>query len=106
MRKGYFIIALYFLVVPILHAQRSYTNTSVLNSGNWYKLSVTGPGVYKVDVAFLNKLGVNTSNLSSTSIRLFGNGGAMLPEACNGFKNDDLVENAIQVSDGGDGIFN
>ena len=94
------------MVLPALHAQRIYTNTSVLSSGAWYKISVTGPGIYKMDIALLNKLGINTTNLSSASIRLFGNGGAMLPEACNGFKNDDLVENALEVNDGGDGLFN
>ncbi len=105
MRKGFF-IGLLFLLSLLAQAQRSYTNASVLATGNWFKISVKETGIYKVDVAFLNKLGINTSNLSSTSIRLFGNGGAMLPEACNGFKNDDLIENAIQVQDGGDGIFN
>ena len=94
------------MILPAVQAQRSYKNASVLATGNWYKIAVKETGVYKVDIAFLNKLGVNTSGLSSASIRLFGNGGAMLPEACNGLKNDDLVENAIQVVDGGDGIFN
>jgi len=87
-------------------AQRSYKNASVLASGGWYRISVKEAGVYKVDLALLNKLGVNTNNLSSASIRLYGNGGAMLPEACNGSVIDDLQENAIQVVDGGDGILN
>jgi len=94
------------MVLPPVYAQRVYKNSSVLATGDWYKISLKDAGVYKVDVPFLVKLGVNTSNLPSAAIRLFGNGGAMLPEACNGFKNDDLVENAIQVVDGGDGIFN
>ncbi|MEP6746564.1 MAG: type IX secretion system sortase PorU [Bacteroidota bacterium] len=92
--------------MPAARAQRNYKDASVLASGTWYKISIQETGIYKIDVAFLNKLGINANNLSSASIRLFGNGGAMLPEACNGFKNDDLVEDAIQVTDGGDGIFN
>jgi len=52
----------------------------VLASGQWYKISVLAAGVYKVDLPLLNKLGVNTANLSSASIRLFGNGGRMLPK--------------------------
>ena len=106
MRNGFFLLILLIITWPSLQAQRNYANSSVLQTGNWYKISVKETGIYKVDMALLNKLGVNTANLSSTSIRLFGNGGTMLPEACNGFKNDDLVENAIQLSDGGDGIFN
>lgn len=86
--------------------QRSYAPHSVLSSGNWFRMAVSGPGVYKMDLAFLSKLGINTSNLPSSSIRLFGNGGFMLPEAASGPKKDDLFENAIWVEDGGDGVLN
>lgn len=88
------------------NAQRNYRSNSVLASGNWYKLSVKNAGVYRVNVAFLQSAGVNTSNLSSSSIRLFGNGGQMLPESNRVNRADDLTENAIMMFDGGDGIFN
>lgn len=87
-------------------SQRTYGPGSVLESGNWYKLSVRNQGVYKIDIPFLNGLGINTNNLASTSIRLYGNGGGMLPEANTGLWQDDLHENAIMVMDGGDGIIN
>jgi hypothetical protein len=87
-------------------AQRSYVSNSVLANNNWFKLSVKSSGVYKIDIPFLNALGVNTSNLSANSVRLFGNGGQMLAEANAGLRIDDLQENAIQVADGGDGIIN
>ena len=106
MRTCCFLLCLLLTIRPGVHAQRSYTDTSVLATGSWYKIGIPATGVYKVDVAFLNKLGINTTNLSATSIRVFGNGGAMLPEACNGFKYDDLLENALQMTDGGDGLFN
>jgi len=86
--------------------QRSYTGQSVLAVGNWYKIAVKDPGVYKIDLAFLANLGINTSSLSSGSIRLFGNGGQMLPENAGGARVDDLLENAIWVEDGGDGLLN
>jgi hypothetical protein len=78
----------------------------VLGSGNWYKIAVKEAGIYKIDLPFLASLGINTSNLSSASIRLFGNGGGMLPEANNVPRPDDLVENAVMVVDGGDGVLN
>ncbi len=87
-------------------AQRFYTPNSVLSTGNWYRLGVKEPGVYKIDIPFLNSLGINTSNLASGSVRIFGNGGQMLAEACNGSWTDDLKENAIMVVDGGDGVIN
>ena len=51
-------------------------------------------------------MGINTSNIPSSSIQLFGNGGQMLPEANNGKWTDDLQENAIAIVDGGDNVLN
>lgn len=87
-------------------AQRAYKPNSVLAAGSWYRIGIKDPGVYKVDVAFLSTLGFNTAGLSSASIRLYGNGGAMLNEANADMLVDDLEENSILVFDGGDGIFN
>ena len=86
------------------YSQRQYASSSVLASGNWLKIAVKEPGVYKVDAALLTPLEV--SSINSASLRLFGNGGAMLGEQGNATYIDDLFENAIQVVDGGDGIFN
>ncbi len=61
--------------------------------------------MYKIDVPFLASLGVSGS-IASSVIRLFGNGGAMLPEANSASRIDDLQENAIMVMDGGDGVLN
>jgi hypothetical protein len=107
-----FLPSLFFLIFLIAAfpqltlAQRTYQSHSVLSSGNWYRVSVANSGVYRVDLSFLNNLGVNTSNLASNSIRLFGNGGQPLAEANNGAWTDDLYENAIMVMDGGDGVLN
>lgn len=87
-------------------SQRTYRSSSVLSSGNWFKIATKEPGIYKVDLALLRALGLNTSNISSAAVRLYGNGGNMLPEACSGAVTDDLNENAIDMADGGDGIFN
>ncbi|HYC40078.1 MAG TPA: type IX secretion system sortase PorU [Chitinophagaceae bacterium] len=97
----------WLLLVSInVRAQRNYAPGSVLASGNWYKLSVKHPGIYRIDLAFLNSLGISASAIPSASIRIFGNGGGMLPEANASPYTDDLVENAIQVVDGGDGMLN
>ena len=87
-------------------AQRVYKTNSVLSSGSWSKIAVKESGIYKIDVPFLGAIGFNTSNISSGSIRLFGNGGNMLSEANADIPLDDLAENSIMVMDGGDGLFN
>ena len=95
-----------FLLFGQLLAQRVYAPNSVLATGNWYKIGVKQEGMYKVDVAMLSSLGISTGGLSAASIRLYGNGGAMLPENNAQPRIDDLFENAIEMVDGGDGLFN
>lgn len=87
-------------------AQRTYVPHSVLAAGTVYRLGIRATGVYKIDVSFLNSIGIATSGLPSSTIRLFGNGGAPLPEANNVPRPDDLREIAITVVDGGDGQLN
>ncbi|MHB1921403.1 MAG: type IX secretion system sortase PorU [Chitinophagaceae bacterium] len=89
-----------------LSLARVYRNSSVLGTGTWYKISVTQPGVYQITVPFLASLGVDTTDLSSSQIRLFGNGGQMLAESNDSSRYDDLQEDAIEVRDGGDGKLN
>src|SRR3954468_22263290 len=95
-----------YILLPLLSfSQRTYTNNSVLATGDWYKLSVNKAGIYKIDLPFLQKLGLRGSSFPSASIRVFGNSISMLPEACSGPVTDDLRENAILMVDGGDGVF-
>lgn len=86
-------------------AQRSYRTSSVLSSGNWYRVSVSAAGVYKLDLSFLSSLGL-PATIPSAQFRVFGNGGSMLPESNAQLPVDDLRENAIMVVDGGDGVLN
>ena len=80
--------------------------SSVLASGNWYKVSVQKDGVYKITHTNLSDLGINTSNLSCDKIRIFGNGGGMLPKLNSDFRHDGLQENTISVVDNNNnGIF-
>ena len=79
---------------------------SVLNDGDWYRFSINETGIYKVDYGFLKSLGVDTSNLNSSSIQLFGFGGDALPLKNSDNRFYDMPEVAIKVFDGGDGKFN
>ena len=89
--RGMFILCC--LVSPFIRqgiAQRVYTPHSVLATGNWYKIGVKQECIYKVDVNMLAALGISTTNLSSASIRLYGNGGGMLAENNASPRTDDL----------------
>ncbi len=104
--KNILITIIFFAIGIIANGQRVYVANSVLSSGTWYKIAVVKEGVYKIDIPFLNNLGINTNNLSSASIRLYGNGGGMLDENNLVARQDDLFENAIEMFDGGDAVFN
>jgi hypothetical protein len=101
-----FFLTIFLCLLGKADAQRTYATQSVLNTGNVYKIAIKETGIYKVDIALLNSLGISTANLTSSAIKLYGNTGKMLGEANNSIKYDDLKENAIDIIDGGDGIFN
>src|SRR5688572_24001483 len=78
---------------------------SVLRSGTWVKFSVDSRGVYKIDAELLKKAGLDPSNVNPKKIRIFGQGGGMLPQPNAIDRPYDLVENAIFISGEGDGKF-
>ncbi|MBC7694962.1 MAG: type IX secretion system sortase PorU [Burkholderiales bacterium] len=84
---------------------KTTTSTSVLATGKWYKIGVTKEGVYKIDKTFLTGLGIDAANIDPKNIRLYGNGGKLMPEKNSVFRYDDLNENAITIVGESDGIF-
>ena len=100
-------LLLFTLLFCFSISSKSEENTnSVLVSGNWYKVAVQQDGVYKITHTNLSDLGINTSNLPCGKIRIFGNGGGMLPKLNSDFRHDGLQENAIKVVDNNsNGIF-
>lgn len=84
---------------------KSYPDHSKLASGSWYRFTVDQDGVYAIDRAFLQSLGVDVNGLASDQINLYGNHFAQLPYSNSVERPTDLVINAIEVQDGGDGQF-
>ncbi len=96
--------------LPTPAADRGGPNTynSALQTGALYQFGVAQTGMYKLEYNFLkSELGIaNLDNIDPRSIRLYGNGGDMLPERTNDARPDDLLENAIFISGEADGKFN
>lgn len=80
---------------------------SPLAQGTWYKMEVDQTGMYKIDQAFLQKANIPLSSIGNiNSIRIFGNGGRMLPEDLTQPRPDGLQEVARYVVDNnGNGVF-
>lgn len=83
------------------------TTVSALSDGDIYKLAVAQNGVYKLTYDFLkNQLKINNiDNIDPRAIKLYGNGGGMLPTDVAADRPDDLLENAIFISGQDDGKF-
>ncbi|MCC6396469.1 MAG: hypothetical protein IT282_05580, partial [Bacteroidetes bacterium] len=79
--------------------------SSVLASGEWYRIPVTEEGIYRIDATYLAAAGISVSGLDPRTIRLYGNGGEELPESVTAPRPVDLVENAIYVEGESDGQF-
>ena len=78
---------------------------SVLASGNWYKFAVDTTGIFKISRSFLQSLGMDVNSVNPKTIKVYGNGGHMLPQLNSDFRYDDLQENSIFVSGEDDGNF-
>jgi hypothetical protein len=79
---------------------------SVLASGNWHQFYVEKSGVYKISKSFLQQIGLDASGIDPRKLKLYGNGGRMLPLANSTYYPNDLSENAIQIIGEEDGVFN
>lgn len=83
----------------------TFTNSSVLAQGNWYKIGVTATGLHRMGRSFFQSMGIDVANIDPRTIQIFGNGGKMLPELNSAARLDDLKENAIKVVGEEDGVF-
>ncbi len=84
---------------------RTYATNSVLASGSFIKYKVAEDGVYKLTYSELKKRGIDVDNINPQYIKLYGNGGGLLPLNNNTYRADDLLENAIYVAGENDGKF-
>lgn len=88
-----------------IKATKTISN-SVLATGNWYQFYVEKSGVYKISKNFLQQLGLNVSGIDPKKLKIYGNGGRMLPLSNAIPYPIDLTENAIQIIGESDGVFN
>lgn len=80
-------------------------SNSVLANGDWYRFYVEKSGVYKISKSFLEQLGLKMNNINPRSIKIYGNGGRMIPLSNAVDYPADLAENSIQIIGEEDGSF-
>lgn len=93
-----------FFLLTLSTCLSAQTNT-VLSTGTWFKIGVTKSGIYKLDANFFQKSGFNLNQINPQYIKVYGNGGAMLPQKNSIARPTTLQENAIAVEGETDGKF-
>ncbi|TRX35905.1 type IX secretion system sortase PorU [Flavobacterium restrictum] len=83
----------------------SLITNSVLATGDWYQFYTEKSGVYKISKSFLQQLGLNVSNVDPRKIKIYGNGGKMIPLSNDNDYPLDLTENPIEIIGESDGVF-
>ncbi|MFI5211282.1 MAG: type IX secretion system sortase PorU [Ignavibacteria bacterium] len=86
---------------------------SKLNTGDWYKIEIkdigdnsSSEGIYKITKSFLTGAGINVSGVDPRTVKLYGNGGELLPERLYDPRPSDLEEIAVYFEGEQDGQFN
>jgi len=106
MRRLFQILTPLLLFLSVnLYAQSfkdSYSSSSKLSTGKWFRIAVTTDGIYRIDYSKLKQLGLeNPSNPS-----IYGNNFGQLSYYNDDPKPDDLKELPIFINSGSDGVFN
>jgi hypothetical protein len=76
-----------------------WKDNSVLQNGKWVRATISKNGIYALSVKKLTDAGLNVNGVDVSTLRLYGNGGGMLPQPNDADKTDDLIENPIVVKD-------
>src|SRR5690606_30165668 len=84
----------------------SAISNSVLSTGRWFKFYVEETGVFRLSKNFIRQIGVNVDNVDPRTIKIYGNGGQMIPYSNSVSQPFDVMENAIKFVGEADGVFN
>ncbi len=99
------------LVYQPLHGRRASVRNVApaghgpLSSGQIYRIETPETGVYRLDKAFLQRLGINVSQIDPRNIHILGWGGQMLPLHNNAPYPQELAEVPVYIYGEDDGRF-
>ncbi|MHC1736963.1 MAG: type IX secretion system sortase PorU [Ignavibacteriaceae bacterium] len=79
--------------------------SSKLATGKWFRFEAPEEGMYKITKAQLSTIGLDPTSLDPRTIKIYNNGGLVVPEKNSVKRHKDLVENAILVFGEEDGKF-
>ncbi len=97
--------AIFFSLNFLFSCFSTHAQSSVLSKGDWYKIATTRTGIHKIDATFLKKAGIDVAKTNPQNIKIYGNGGEVLPQTNSASRPSDLIENAIEILGENDGKF-
>lgn len=97
---------LWLLLLVFALVNNALADNSVLSAGVWYKMEISSTGLYKLTYSELSSMGVDVAHIDPRNIRIYHNGGGVLPQINKAYYPDDLYEIPIFVSGEDDGVFN
>ena len=80
------LLSVLFLLSALTFGGIPHKSNSILATGKWYKIAVQQTGIYKITYENFVNMGFDPSQVNDSNIRIYGNGGGMLPE-----KNSDCA---------------
>lgn len=88
------------------HVQKGKAvENSVLAQGTWYRFETPEEGIYRITRSMLASYGIDANTVDPRTIKIYNNGGKLLPDNPGDSRPVDLVENAIQIVGEEDGKF-
>lgn len=81
------------------------TEKSVFSEGAWFRFETPEEGIYAITRSMLSSIGIDPSSIDPRTIKIYNNGGKVLPENLNLPRPSGPVENAIMVVGEEDGAF-
>ncbi len=93
-----------FFLFGCCFSPQVWGQVGMLSKGNWVKIAVPNEGVYQLTGAQIKAMGF-TGKLNANQVQLYGMDLANLSEKVPNTLPDSLTEMAIEMQDGGDGIF-
>lgn len=68
------------------------------STGRWYTFDIPSEGIYQITPSMLSSAGISLSPAEIASVKIYGNGGAILPESQTAGRNNQLIEQPIIVN--------
>lgn len=88
-----------------LRTNKINITNSVLANGKWVRFEAPEEGIYKITRSQLSSFGIDANTVDPRTIKIYNNGGKVLPELPSVPRPNDLVENSILIVGEEDGRF-